>query len=164
MGTWSKHSSAAKFPNYTQRRINSRAVQHIMNVYSFIYIFMSNTFGPSSASLLRGCACACVCVWGKGWDWRLLAGGNLKVPQCIDVTAVRPDVALYSECQGIVYFIESTIPFEDAIEEAFERKKLKYCGTGSGSKGTRLESTHKTRDKCGRLHTHTHTHTQDQWR
>ena len=36
-------------------------------------------------------------------------------------------MVLYSECERIVYFIELTIPFEDAIEEAFERKKLKYA-------------------------------------
>ena len=34
---------------------------------------------------------------------------------------------LYSECERIVYFIKSTIPFEDAIDVAFERKKLKYA-------------------------------------
>ena len=32
----------------------------------------------------------------------------------------------WSECEHIVYFTELTIPVEDAIEEAFERKKLKY--------------------------------------
>ena len=31
------------------------------------------------------------------------------------------------QCEGIVYFIELTIPFEEAIEKAFERKKLKYA-------------------------------------
>ena len=67
---------------------------------------------------------------GRAQDWRLLAGiseSNLKVPQCIAVTARRPDIVLYSECERIVYFFELTIPFEDAIEEAFERKKLKYA-------------------------------------
>ena len=49
-----------------------------------------------------------------------------EVPKCIVVVAVRPDMVLYSECERIVYFIELTIPFEDAIEEAFDRKKLKY--------------------------------------
>ena len=34
-------------------------------------------------------------------------------------------MVLYSECEHIVYFIALTIPFEDAIEEPFERKKLK---------------------------------------
>ena len=38
---------------------------------------------------------------------------------------MRPDMVLYSECECVVYFIELTIPFEDAIEEAFERKKPK---------------------------------------
>ena len=48
---------------------------------------------------------------------------------------MRPDIVLYSECEHIVYFTELTIHFEDAIEKAFERKKV-VCGTGSGSKGT----------------------------
>ena len=34
-------------------------------------------------------------------------------------------MVLYSECT--IYFFELTIPFEDEIEEAFERKKLKYA-------------------------------------
>ena len=36
-------------------------------------------------------------------------------------------MVLYSECERIVYLIELIIPFEDAIEEAFESKKLKYA-------------------------------------
>ena len=53
-------------------------------------------------------------------------GGQLQVPQCIVVTAMRPGVVLYSECKCIVYFIELMIPFENAMEEAFERTKLNY--------------------------------------
>ena len=40
-------------------------------------------------------------------------GRQLKVPQCIVVTAMRPDMVLYPECEHIFYFIEFTIPFED---------------------------------------------------
>ena len=36
-------------------------------------------------------------------------------------------MVLNSECECIVYFMKLTIPFEDVIEEAFERKKLKYA-------------------------------------
>ena len=36
-------------------------------------------------------------------------------------------MVLYSECDRIIYFLELTIPFEDAIEESFERKTLKYA-------------------------------------
>ena len=59
--------------------------------------------------------------------WRLLAdvGKKWQVPQCIVVTAMRPDMVLNSECERIVY-VESKIPFEDAVEVKFERKKLKY--------------------------------------
>ena len=40
---------------------------------------------------------------------------------------MTPDMVLYSECEHLVYFIELMIPFEDIIEEDFERKKLKYA-------------------------------------
>ena len=40
---------------------------------------------------------------------------------------MRPDMVLYFERECIVYFIELMIPFEDLIEEAFDRKKLKYA-------------------------------------
>ena len=33
----------------------------------------------------------------------------------------------FLECKHIINFIESTIPSDDTIEEAFERKKLKYA-------------------------------------
>ena len=45
----------------------------------------------------------------------------------IVVTSMRPDMVLYSECERIVYFTELTISLEDAIYEAFERKKLRYA-------------------------------------
>ena len=67
--------------------------------------------------------------WGKAWEWRLLSdvGRRLQVPRCTVVTAMRSDMVLCSECERIVYFNELTIPFEDAIEEPFERKKFKYA-------------------------------------
>ena len=36
-------------------------------------------------------------------------------------------MVLCSECERIVYLIELTIPFQDAIQEAFERKALEYA-------------------------------------
>ena len=33
----------------------------------------------------------------------------------------------FLECKHIINFIESTIPSDDTIEEAFKRKKLKYA-------------------------------------
>ena len=44
----------------------------------------------------------------------------------IVVTSMRPDMVLYSEGKHTVYFTKLTIPFEDVIEEAFERKTFKY--------------------------------------
>ena len=53
-------------------------------------------------------------------------GRQLRTQQDIVMTAMKPDMVLYSECERTVYYIDLMIPFEDAIEEAFEWKKLKY--------------------------------------
>ena len=58
-------------------------------------------------------------------------GGKLVVPQEIVCTKQRPDIVLWSLSQQIVYFIELTVPFEDSVEEAYERKKLRYADLGA---------------------------------
>ncbi|KPP56772.1 hypothetical protein Z043_125576, partial [Scleropages formosus] len=70
---------------------------------------------------------------GEVRDWKLVADldKQLQMPQCIEVTALRPDIVLYSEGARVVYFTELTIPFEDALEDAFERKNLKYTEVAS---------------------------------
>ena len=53
------------------------------------------------------------------------------VPQEIVSTNLRPDIVLWSVSQRLVYFIELTVPFEDSVEEAYERKKLRYADLGA---------------------------------
>ena len=48
------------------------------------------------------------------------------VPQEIVTTNLRPDIVYWSTSQQVVYFIELTVPWESSLEEAYERKKLKY--------------------------------------
>lgn len=51
---------------------------------------------------------------------------RLTVPSEIAITNLRPDLVLWSNSQRMVYFVELTVPWEDAVQEAFERKKLRY--------------------------------------
>lgn len=48
----------------------------------------------------------------------------LTVPPEIVITNLRPDLVLWSNSQHRVYFVELTVPWEDVMEEAFERKRL----------------------------------------
>ena len=48
------------------------------------------------------------------------------VPQEIVCTGFRPDIVLWSVSQWIVDFIELTVPWEDSVEKAYERKRLRY--------------------------------------
>ncbi|ONI45659.1 hypothetical protein AN642_00180 [Epulopiscium sp. SCG-B10WGA-EpuloA2] len=58
-------------------------------------------------------------------------GGKLVVPQEIASTNLRPDIVLWSRSRMRVYFIELTVPWEAAVVEAYERKKLRYVELGA---------------------------------
>lgn len=52
---------------------------------------------------------------------------QLKFPSHITVTTLRPHIALMSESTKQVVLLELTVPWEDRLEEAFERKLSKYA-------------------------------------
>lgn len=54
-------------------------------------------------------------------------GRQLKFPEDITVTTLRPDMVLMSETRQVV-LLELTVPWEDWMEEPFERKRAKYEG------------------------------------
>lgn len=61
-------------------------------------------------------------------DWQMLVdlGQRLTVPPEIAITSQRPDLVLWSTALHRAYFAELSFPWEDAAQEAFERKKLRY--------------------------------------
>ncbi|XP_061925310.1 uncharacterized protein LOC133664585 [Entelurus aequoreus] len=63
-------------------------------------------------------------------DWQLLVDleNQLKFPSHIAVTTLRPDIVLVSESTKQAVLLELTVPWEDRLEEAFERKLSKYAG------------------------------------
>ena len=64
---------------------------------------------------------------GRAWELRADVNGGLTVPPQIAVTLKRPDLLLWSEKERIVYFVELTVPWEDRVEEANERKRDRYA-------------------------------------
>ncbi|XP_061571176.1 uncharacterized protein LOC133424524 [Cololabis saira] len=60
------------------------------------------------------------------WDLRVDLGKQLKFPDYITTTSLRPDIVLSSVSSRQVLLIELTVPWEDRIEEANERKRSKY--------------------------------------
>lgn len=51
---------------------------------------------------------------------------QLKFPDTIAVTMLRPDMVLVSESSRPVVLLELTVPWEAQMGEAFERKKAKF--------------------------------------
>ncbi|KAI2644199.1 Renalase [Labeo rohita] len=74
-------------------------------------------------------------------DWQLKVdlGRQLKFPDHITSTTLRPDMVLTSESTKQVVLLELTVPWEDRIEEAFERKKGEVSGTGGGLQAEGVE-------------------------
>ncbi|XP_054626149.1 uncharacterized protein LOC129178189 [Dunckerocampus dactyliophorus] len=63
-------------------------------------------------------------------DWQLLVDleHQLKFPSHIAVTTLRPDIVPVSESTRQIVLLELTVPWEDRLDEAFERKLSKYAG------------------------------------
>jgi len=61
-------------------------------------------------------------------DWELLAdlGGQLRFPQEISSTTSRPGIVLWSKSSRQVVMVELTVPWEERMEEANERKRTMY--------------------------------------
>ena len=57
------------------------------------------------------------------WEMHVDLGGKLVIPQEIASTNLRPDIVLWSRSRMRVYFIELTVPWEELVAEAYERKK-----------------------------------------
>lgn len=77
----------------------------------------ANHLGNSSGGLLASAR-----------DWRLQVdlGRQLRFPANIATTSLRPDLVLTSESTKQVVLLELTVPWEDRIDEANERKRAKY--------------------------------------
>ena len=61
-------------------------------------------------------------------DWELLVDTRVRlvIPDDIVKTKQRPDIVLFSRGSNKIIFIELTVPWEEAVEEAYERKLLRY--------------------------------------
>ena len=61
-------------------------------------------------------------------DWQLQVdiGKQLRFPQHIAITSLRPDMVITSEASKYLIILELTVPWEERIEEANERKRAKY--------------------------------------
>jgi hypothetical protein len=62
-------------------------------------------------------------------DWKMLAdiGRQLVFPPEIATTTLRPDMVLWSRSLNKVFIIELTVPWENSVDEAYERKHLRYA-------------------------------------
>ncbi|KAL1278284.1 hypothetical protein QQF64_024957 [Cirrhinus molitorella] len=67
----------------------------------------------------------------RDWQMRVDLDQRLIFPPEIAITTLRPDIVLWSNSCQLAYIIELTVPWEDAFEEAFERKKLRYSNLAS---------------------------------
>ncbi len=63
----------------------------------------------------------------RDWHLQVDLGRQLKFPNHITATSLRPDMVITSESTRQVVIVELTVPWEDRLEEANERKRAKYA-------------------------------------
>ena len=64
---------------------------------------------------------------GAEWKMEVDLGRQLRFPQEICTTTLRPDVVLWSAAVKSVLLVELTVPWEEGLEAAYERKMVKYA-------------------------------------
>ncbi len=67
---------------------------------------------------------ACPLNAARDWEMRVDLNQRLTFPPEIAATNLRPDLVLWSKSCRHVFIVELTVPWEEAIGEAFERKRL----------------------------------------
>ena len=69
------------------------------------------------------------CVLSSANDWQVRAdlGGSGCFPEEIAITLLRPDIVIWSTSSKEVIIGELTVPWEDNIDDAHERKLTKYA-------------------------------------
>ena len=70
---------------------------------------------------------ACSLDKARDWKMRVDLDHRLVVPAEIIETSLRPDLIIWSSSHKTCYIVELTVPWEAAVEEAYERKSLKYA-------------------------------------
>ncbi|KAL1279298.1 hypothetical protein QQF64_025971 [Cirrhinus molitorella] len=72
---------------------------------------------PKDASILQS---------ARDWKLEVDLDKKLVFPLEIVATTFQPDIVLWSPTTKLVYVVELTVPWEEGVEEAHERKKNKY--------------------------------------
>ncbi|XP_026126685.1 uncharacterized protein LOC113108082 [Carassius auratus] len=81
--------------------------------------------GEKSTPAARGTSSGLLAT-ARDWELSVDLGKQLKFPEAVAITTLRPDVVLTSEASKQVILLELTVPWEDRMEEANERKRAKY--------------------------------------
>lgn len=71
-------------------------------------------------------SCAGILGMAEDWEMRVDLERQLKFPEEIAITSSQPDFVLWSKAIKQVALIELTVPWEERIKEAHERKLGKY--------------------------------------
>lgn len=68
----------------------------------------------------------CMLASARDWQLRVDLGNQLNIPVQITTSSLRPDLLVWSTVSRQVIMLELTVPWEENLEEAFERKLEKY--------------------------------------
>lgn len=111
----------------------------------------SDTFSPEEEKLQSNTSPPDSCPLTTAWDWKMQIDLNqrLTFPPEVAVTNLRSDLVLWSKSCPWVFVVELTVPRGESVNEAFEKKKLRYTKSGNCSRESGLG--YKDAARGGRL-------------
>lgn len=82
--------------------------------------------GEKPAAVIRNTSSGLLAT-AHDWELKVDLGKHLKFPEAVAKTTPRPDIVLTSAVSKQVILFELTVPWEEKLEEAHERKRAKYA-------------------------------------
>ena len=83
------------------------------------------TYSRRSAAAARNTSSGLLAT-ARDWEPKVDLGKQLKFPEAVAKTTLRQDIVLTSVASKQVILLELTVPWEDRLEEANERKRAMY--------------------------------------
>lgn len=109
-----------------ERRTNNSALSPLTHGFSNTTAFVPAGKVPKRSTARKELS---LLDTARAWRMKVNRDQRLSFPSEIITTSLRPDLILWSALQEALFTLELMVPWEDAVGEAYERKKLMYSNT-----------------------------------
>ncbi|KAI8516566.1 hypothetical protein Bbelb_051470 [Branchiostoma belcheri] len=120
--TWRHNNVLRVLVNAIKKRVEHVNAEEIPFDIQYFTPFMKEGSEPCQHTSFKRCTLSAA----NDWEVRADLDGKVGFPEEIALTSLRPDIVIWSKSAREVMLGELTVPWEDNVEGAYERKLTKY--------------------------------------